>query len=995
MTKSMIARGSNWCRWEPHIHAPGTALNDQFGGADGWDEWLTRVEFASPKIEALAVTDYYLTDTYQEVLRYKADGRLADIPLIFPNIEVRLNAAAKTGFVNLHLLVSPEDPNHVDELNRLLRRLTTDAYGDTFSCTREDLITLGKKADPRITEDGPALRHGATQFKVSFDQLKEVWRKNNWARENILIAVAGGSGDGTSGLHLAADATVRREIEKFADIIFSSNPSQRDFWCGRKALSRDQLNELFGGCKPCLHGSDAHDQASVGNPDQERYSWVKGGLEFDTLRQACIDPEGRAHVGFEPPRTARPSQVISHVSITDADWANTPELALNPGLVAIIGARGSGKTALADIIAAGCDAITSNGWGADENNSPSFLSRAKELLHNEKVTLIWGSDTTVTRSLDGRDANDKYSYPRAQYLSQQFVEELCSSQGASDGLIKEIERVIFDAHPHDDREGAIDFSELRSFRTDRYRQSRSREEQAVADISDRVANELEKKDSLPGLRKLVEEKKTLIAGYSIDLANMVVKGTEREAERYAQVSLATQAARAKIQAYSSQRRSFVALQDEVLSTRATKAPELLRQAQERHEQSGLKPEEWDDFLLIYKGDVDTSILEYIDLVDRQVAELTGVEVKVEDPKTPVIAVDADLGTQTIKTLDAEMARLEALLSADRVIREQYAALSKRIATENSTLTTLKTRLKDAEGAAERQKELQRERFEAYGRLFQAIINEQDALADLYTPLVNRLNATQGTLKKLGFSVRRVVDVKAWGEVAEEELLDRRKTGPFYGRGALIKEADAMLRPAWEGGSAIAVQEAMRRFITKHNAAILAHALYSEDKKAEYRTWVKKLARWLFDATHISVRYDILYDGVDIRKLSPGTRGIVLLLLYLALDDADDRPLIIDQPEENLDPKSVFDELVSLFIAAKAKRQVIIVTHNANLVVNTDADQVIVAEAGSHSSGGLPRITYKGGGLENVEIRKAVCDILEGGEQAFRERARRIRVKFEK
>src|ERR1700731_3898990 len=101
---------------------------------------------------------------------------------------------------------------------------------------------------------------------------------------------------------------------------------------------------------------------------------------------------------------------------------------------------------------------------------------------------------------------------------------------------------------------------------------------------------------------------------------------------------------------------------------------------------------------------------------------------------------------------------------------------------------------------------------------------------------------------------------------------------------------------------------------------------------------------------------VLNCGVDIRKLSPGTRGIVLLLLYLALDDADDRPLIIDQPEENLDPKSVFDELVALFVAAKAKRQVIMVTHNANLVINTDADQIIVASAGPHPSGGLPPIT---------------------------------------
>jgi energy-coupling factor transporter ATP-binding protein EcfA2 len=118
-------------------------------------------------------------------------------------------------------------------------------------------------------------------------------------------------------------------------------------------------------------------------------------------------------------------------------------------------------------------------------------------------------------------------------------------------------------------------------------------------------------------------------------------------------------------------------------------------------------------------------------------------------------------------------------------------------------------------------------------------------------------------------------------------------------------------------------------------------------------------------------------------------------LYLALDDADDCPLIIDQPEENLDPKSVFDELVGLFIGAKTKRQVIMVTHNANLVVNTDADQVIVAEAGPHERGTLPTIKYTSGGLENGQIRKAVCDTLEGGQAAFKERARRLRVHLER
>jgi len=75
--------------------------------------------------------------------------------------------------------------------------------------------------------------------------------------------------------------------------------------------------------------------------------------------------------------------------------------------------------------------------------------------------------------------------------------------------------------------------------------------------------------------------------------------------------------------------------------------------------------------------------------------------------------------------------------------------------------------------------------------------------------------------------------------------------------------------------------------------------------------------------------------------------------------------------------------------------VIIVTHNANLVINTDADQIIVAEAGAHLHGELPPIRYLSGGLENAVIRKAVCDILEGGEGAFQERARRLRVRLER
>ncbi|WP_198945997.1 hypothetical protein [Acetobacter sp. DsW_059] len=195
----MLTRGSEWRRWEPHIHTPGTVLNNQFGGVGAWETYLSNIESCSPTIEAVGVTDYYLTETYEQVWLHKDAGRLPNVSLIFPNIELRLSVAAKTGFVNMHLLVSPEDPNHMVEVRLLLTRLQFSAFGDVFDCTREGLIRLGRRVDATATDDRAALAVGATQFKVDFDQLRRVYESSEWAQSNVLIAVAGAEGDGTWG----------------------------------------------------------------------------------------------------------------------------------------------------------------------------------------------------------------------------------------------------------------------------------------------------------------------------------------------------------------------------------------------------------------------------------------------------------------------------------------------------------------------------------------------------------------------------------------------------------------------------------------------------------------------------------------------------------------------------------------------------------------------------------------------------------------------------
>ena len=88
----------------------------------------------------------------------------------------------------------------------------------------------------------------------------------------------------------------------------------------------------------------------------------------------------------------------------------------------------------------------------------------------------------------------------------------------------------------------------------------------------------------------------------------------------------------------------------------------------------------------------------------------------------------------------------------------------------------------------------------------------------------------------------------------------------------------------------------------------------------------------------------------------------------------------------MDNDFIFNDLINIFKEIKRYRQIIIVTHNANIVVNADAEQVIVA------SNNDEKLSYGSGSLENSEINKAVCNILEGGKIAFQQRRNKYHLK---
>ena len=122
------------------------------------------------------------------------------------------------------------------------------------------------------------------------------------------------------------------------------------------------------------------------------------------------------------------------------------------------------------------------------------------------------------------------------------------------------------------------------------------------------------------------------------------------------------------------------------------------------------------------------------------------------------------------------------------------------------------------------------------------------------------------------------------------------------------------------------------------------------------------------------------NGKPTEILSIGQRGTLLLKVYLATSTAK-QVFIIDQPEDNLDNNFIMNELVPLIRRAKQSRQIIMSTHNANLVVNADSEQIIIARLEQGKN-------YISGSIESPKINLGIRDILEGGEEAFKRREKK-------
>lgn len=193
---------------------------------------------------------------------------------------------------------------------------------------------------------------------------------------------------------------------------------------------------------------------------------------------------------------------------------------------------------------------------------------------------------------------------------------------------------------------------------------------------------------------------------------------------------------------------------------------------------------------------------------------------------------------------------------------------------------------------------------------------------------------------------------------------------------------------------------------KYISGILKQLLYGE-LLLKNSCNAQNVATELLTTNWYSLNYELLYQKDSFKEMSEGKRAFVILLLLLDFSDKK-CPILIDQPEDSLDNRAIYTDLVAYLKRKKTERQIILVSHNSNVVVSADAENVIVANQngiGAKNKDGN-KFQYINGALESTSpkdsnqefilnsqgIREHVCEILEGGKDAFEKREKKYGLK---
>lgn len=439
--------GSVWRKWDLHVHTP-SSFQHQFRffseeenkkyQSDIWEKYIDELEKVSD-VSVIGITDYFSIEGYKRVLEYRNNGRLQNFDLILPNIEFRLDNFVANRRLNYHVIFSNElDANKIEREFLQELHIKTPS-GEQRSLTRENIEEIGRKLKEQHKpfRDRSDYVVGCENITISLDEIIDILKKKRLLFErNYLLVLAEEGWDDISWD--GQDHLTRKEILVKSHAIFSSNPNTREWALGKKHSSPEDFIKEFGSLKPCIHGSDAHSFDKICRPDEDRFCWIKADPTFEGLKQIIYEPEERVRIQPEEPEYRKNIYTLSSIKIQNSQISDEitieeQEIPLNRNLVVVTGGKGTGKTALLDLIA-NCFQDRCKRAGIDRN---SFVQRIEDQKPDLKVKIEFLGNE-VGEFLKELKEEKFFKEAKITYLPQGKIEEYSGDRQKLDKKIKEI-----------------------------------------------------------------------------------------------------------------------------------------------------------------------------------------------------------------------------------------------------------------------------------------------------------------------------------------------------------------------------------------------------------------------------------------------------------------------------------------------------------------------------------------------------------------------------
>jgi len=936
-------RGSEWRKWDLQIHIPGAKHADQYlveNGVDVWDKFINYLK--SSDVSVFGITDYFSIAGYETLLsKIKDISELKD-KKFFPCVELRLDISVNSNSEQLQCHLIFDNEYDLEKVKNFLAHLplkNQKSNGSVAYCTDADISECG----------------GYDKVSVTNEELEKSL-KNLFGNERPFLIVGLASGMGSNRAN--PNANIKKELADLFDgccDLFFGNDTSTDYYLKE---DRYENKEVKAKAKSVIATSDCHTfddcenklgkKFSVKNQngdDLDRYgfSWIKADTTFEGLKQIIFEPVDRVAFGYEKPESKKSYRLIDKVRFIDnTGQDNFPSVAIeiNHNLTAIIGGKSTGKSLLLYYTAKTIDAQEVENRFADHPTATQYNFDDSSDFNFE---VVWADgESTYLKNVEG---TENESERKILYIPQNYLNKLSEKNVKSRETLNKFVRDVLlqDETVRDKYESTL--SKIKNFSksipvsvTNLYQLKQ--EIAAIEENIKQLGEERGIKKYLAQLQKEADEIKN-----KSGLSEQEIKDYEKLLNQEKEVTTGI--------AILSEDKKSIAIFRQNISQQLESLEELRDEQAAYIGNEAVKSEFEKEFIGIAQTKI--YLLASVDKI------ITSINTRIEASKKELEAIKRNL-----TPFMAKVKLQDELKKKNDAVKEEQKKLDK-IALERKGLESKK-------GNYEKEKKSMIDIYKDIFGVYDSMRNEFKKYENNFEDI--SLNVS------VGFNEQRFNDEVIHGCLNKQDI--KRNVDGVDWKDEYEYQYDPSNHIA---------------FITAVFSAVVDGRIKTIKNKSSKDAIVKILE------DHFDLDFKIAYKNDSLDKMSPGKKGLVLLRLLIDLSN-EEWPILLDQPEDDLDNRSVYDDLVFFVKKKKKQRQIIIVTHNPNLAVGADAEEIIVANQDGQEKGRENKkykFEYVSGALENTfelsesqekailfrkGIRQHVCEVLEGGKEAFQKRERK-------